>query len=183
MTKERPDLKKTFKRPSVVAYRRSKNLRDLLVRAKLPTRKSDRRNGGFQPCNRFCELCKVSGKHVSHTNRVTGKTWKINGNMTCLTTNVVYKVKCRKCPDFFYIGETGRRLCDRIQDHRGYANRGDNSQPLGRHFSQPGHDWRDMIPFAIEEVIPKNDPMLRKQREKVWLRNYDALNQGANTRF
>ena len=35
-----------------------------------------------------------------------------------------------------------------------------------------------MIPFAIEEVIPKNDPMLRKQREKVWLRNYDALTRG-----
>ena len=35
MTTERPDLRKTFKSPSVVAYRRSKNLRDHLIRAKL----------------------------------------------------------------------------------------------------------------------------------------------------
>ena len=61
--------------------------------------------------------------------------------------------------------------------------REDQTQPLGRHFSQTGHDWKGMVPYVIEEVIPKNDPMLRRQREKVWLRNYDALNQGANTRF
>ena len=183
MTQERPDLMKIFKNPSVVAYRRSKNLRDLLVRAKLPTRKSDRDTGGFQPCNRYCVLCKVSGSHTTHTNRVTGETWKIHSNMPCLTKNVVYKIECRLCPDFLYIGETGRRFCDRIQDHRQYVYKKDQTQPMGRHFSQPGHDWRHMVPFAIEEVIPKNDPMLRKQREKIWIRNYDAVNQGANTRF
>ena len=186
MTTERPDLRKTFKSPSVVAYRRSKNLRDLLIRAKLPKKRSSRPAGGFHPCYRngwYCEVCKVSGKHATHTNRKTGQTWKIHRNLSCLTRNVVYKIECRQWPDFFYIGETGRRFCDRICDHRSYANQKDQSQPLGRHFSQPGHDWRDMIPFAIEEVIPKNNPMLRKQREKVWLRNYDALNQGANSRF
>ena len=89
--------------------------------------------------------------------------------MTCLTTNVVYKIECRKCADFVYIGETGRRFCDRAADHRSYANTKNLATPVGRHFSQPGHDDTDMIPYAIEEVIPKNDPMLRKQREKHWI--------------
>ena len=37
MTKEDPRLKRVFPKPSVVAYRRGKNLRDLLVRAKINT--------------------------------------------------------------------------------------------------------------------------------------------------
>ena len=183
MTKENPGLKKIFKAPSVVAYRRSKNLRDMLVRAKLAKRKCTRHTGGFFPCRRFCELCKMSGKHTSHTNKVTGQTWSINSKITCLTTNVVYKVLCRKCEDWFYIGETGRRLCDRAENHRGYANRRDDQNPVGRHFSLPGHDARDIQIFGIEEVTPKNDDMLRKRRESYWIHKYDAVSQGANTRL
>ena len=96
---------------------------------------------------------------------------------------MVYKVLCRKCEDWFYIGETGRRLCDLAENHRGYANRRDDQSPVGRHFSLPGHDARDIQIFAIEEVIPKNDDMLRKRRESYWIRKYDAVNQGANSRF
>ena len=47
----------------------------------------------------------------------------------------------------------------------------DQTQPMGRHFSQPGHDWRHMVPFAIEEVIPKSNPMLKKQSKKIWICN------------
>ena len=81
---------------------------------------------------------------------------------------------------------TTRRFCDRVQEHRGYiyaaiSGKG-NDQPSGIHFSQPGHDARNMLAIAIEEVIPKDIQILIK-REKVWIRRYDAVDYGANTRF
>ena len=107
--------------------------------------------------------------------------------LTCLTTNVVYKIWCNICDDFLYIGMTTRRFCDRVQEHRSYAyaaisGKG-NDQPTGIHFSQPGHDARNMLAIAIEEVIPKDKPEILIQREKVWIRRYDAIDYGANTRF
>ena len=42
---------------------------------------------------------------------------------------------------------------------------------------------RNMIAIAIEEVIPKDIPEILIQREKVWIRRYDAIDYGANTRI
>ena len=113
--------------------------------------------------------------------------WHINRRIDCLTTNVVYKIWCNKCDDFLYIGMTTRRFCDRVQEHRSYIYAAISGkaidQPAGVHFSQPGHDARNMIAIAIEEVIPKDKPEILIQREKVWIRRYDAVDYGANTRI
>ena len=53
MTKEAPKLKKVFPKPSVVAYKRTQNLKDLLVRAKVSSkRRSSRKQCGFFRCGR-----------------------------------------------------------------------------------------------------------------------------------
>ena len=74
-----------------------------------------------------------------------------------------------------YIGETGRRFCDRLADHRGYVSRKDLKHPIGLHFNQDGHHVTDMIPLPIEKVFPEGDDLLRKRREKVWIQAYDAV--------
>ena len=186
MIKSSSKLKRCFKAPSLIAYRRSPNLRDILIQAKLPKRKTSRKTGGFYPCGRFCALCQVSGKHTTHQNLVTGQVWSINRRIDCLTTNVVYKITCRKCAFFLYIGMTSRRFCDRVQEHRSYIYAALSGkaieQPTGVHFSQNGHDARDMLAVAIEEVIPKNDIRILEQREKYWIMKYEAVEFGANSR-
>ena len=62
MSDDNPRLKRCFPKPSIVAYKRSQNLKDLLVRAKICTkRKSRRKVNGFSGCNRnvweMCLLC------------------------------------------------------------------------------------------------------------------------------
>ena len=68
MTDDDPKLKRCFGAPSVVAYRRGKNLRDHLVNAKLPSKKtSGRKKGGFRNCGGFCVTCNLSENNTSHT--------------------------------------------------------------------------------------------------------------------
>ena len=81
---------------------------------------------------------------------------------------------------------TSRRFCDRVQEQRSYiyaALSGKTiEQPTGVHLSQNGHDARDMLAVAIEEVIPKNDIRILEQRE-YWIMKYEAVEFGANSIF
>ena len=79
-----------------------------------------------------------------------------------------------------YIGETERRFYDRFQDHRGYVNRNDTSQPAGQHFNQPGHSVDNMLPTIIERIFPENNKTLRLRRESYWIKEYQSIEFGAN---
>ena len=176
-------LKRCFPQPSVVAYKRSKNLKDMLIRSKVKnTRASTRNVLGFKPCKTVCAMCLNSPVASSHRCYRTGQEWKIAAKITCKTKNVVYKLSCLKCPEFVYIGETGRRIMDRIQEHRGYINQKRQDQPAGQHFNLPGHDYRHLVVTPIERVLPVGDSLIRKSREKLWIERYDAVTYGANTR-
>ena len=39
----------------------------------------------------------------------------------------------------------------------------------------------DMTCIVIEQVLPANDPFLRKRREKFWINKYQSVEHGANT--
>ena len=45
--------------------------------------------------------------------------------------------------------------------------------PIGSHFNKAGHSVTDLIPLAIERVLPRNDTALRKRRKKLWINRYD----------
>ena len=176
-------LKRCFPKPFMVGYKRSKNIRDILVRAKLENKKSDRRKNGFTNCNRrSCYACIQCEPTSSHKCYSSGLSWKITAPLKCDTSNVVYRLGCRKCRTFVYIGETSRKFSERLTDHRGYITRKILNHPVGQHFNLPGHDVTDLIPLPIEKVFPEGDHQLRKQREKYWIQQYDAVCNGANSR-
>ena len=184
MCDDSPKLKRCFPNPPVVAYKRHKNLKDLLIRSKVQSKRSSKRIlEGFKNCGRACILCaylpKDSIKH--HKCYKTGKINNINNPVNCTTTNVIYKIECKKCPEWVYIGETGQRFCERFTAHRGYVNRQEVDKPTGLHFNIKGHTVLDMIPMIIEEVRPKNDPNLRLIRESWWITQYQSVEFGANT--
>ena len=183
MCDDSPKLKRCFPNPPVVAYKRHKNLKDLLIRSKVQSKRSSKRIlEGFKNCGRACILCaylpKDSIKH--HKCYKTGKINNISNPVNCTTTNVIYKIECKKCPEWVYIGETGQRFCERFTAHRGYVNRQEVDKPTGLHFNIKGHTVLDMIPMIIEEVRPKNDPNLRLIRESLWITQYQSVEFGAN---
>ena len=96
LIEEDPRLKRVFPQPSVVAYRRGKNLKDLLVRAKVDTkRKSNRTVNGYFRCGRGffnqCATCNLILENgiKSHKCNKTKETYQINSNVTCVSENVV----------------------------------------------------------------------------------------------
>ena len=186
MVKHNNSLGRCFPQPSMIAYRRARSLRDHLVKAKISnTRKSTRLKNGFKPCQGGCKLCWISEKSTTHKCQRLNKSWNINAPLDCNTENVIYKLSCRNHPSFCYIGETRRRFRDRVQEHRGYITQKRLNHPIGEHFNLPGHSKNpvaDLLPLAIERVLPKGDHTLRKQRESYWINQYDSITYGANTR-
>ena len=184
MCDDSPKLKRCFPNPPVVAYKRHKNLRDLLIRSKVQTRRSSKRIiGGFKICGRMCTLCRyIPNDGIKHHKCYkTGIVYDISTPVNCTTTNVIYKISCKRCPKWVYIGETGQRFCERFTAHRGYVNKKEVDKPTGCHFNKKGHTLLDMTPIIIEEVRPKNDPNLRLIRESYWITLYQSVEFGANT--
>ena len=131
-----------FNKPTLKAFRRAKNLKDLLVRNSLPRNLPHQLPGTF-PCNRtVCRTC----PHVNSSSTITtpkGHVY-ITGHFSCITENVVYCLLCTKCPSIVYIGETGRRLANRFREHRRDIINGRNDLPVPAHFNQPNHILEDM---------------------------------------
>ena len=104
--------------------------------------------------------------------RYKGIKVKINSRIDCESKNVVYRVRCNKCGKE-YIGETGRTVKERIQEHIGYIN-GNKNQPTGVHFNRRGHDICDFRWTAFEKFTNPN-PYYRKAKEEFRINQFDVL--------
>ena len=85
----------------------------------------------------------------------------------------------KKKPD---LGETGIKFNVRVTQHKGVITRKETEHPVGEHFNLPGHNFTDMIPVAIEQILPKGDRLLRLTRERLWINRHNAKDGGANRR-
>ena len=192
MTEQSVNLKRAFPKPSLIAYRRPKNLRDHLIRAKISSkRRSTRLRNGFGPCNEGCQTCWVSKRTTSHSTKRSGKKWQISAPINCKTTNVIYHLDCKKgCKEFEegYQGESKRQLRSRINEHRAGIRKAyrekDFSHKIYGHFVK-GHGKNPeayLQVTGIERVLPRGNDQLRKVRESYWINQYDSIAYGANTR-
>ena len=135
--------REVFKHPPIVAYRRTSNLRDILVKAKLPTITSPNNTslppGSFR-CGQDCATCPYFINGLTHyTFFSTGATHQTKSHITCNTKNLIYMIQCN---------ETNRRLKDRFNEHRRSVDKTNiQSKPttVGEHFlSHPNHCHTDM---------------------------------------
>ena len=126
-----------------VGYRRPKNLRDILVRARLPPESDEIPVDPMKPerptCDRkncrYCRCLNTSGKIQSCT---TNKSHNAMQNVNCLSNNLVYCISCKNC---------GKQYVEQIQNsvrqifvshfHLIGHNKTDHEVP--RHFNTPGH--------------------------------------------
>ena len=95
-------IKKPFRRPP--------NLRDKLIRARIP------------------DPSRMRSKRL-----IPGMKPEINGTFNCKTRNVVYCITCEKCK-LQYIGQTTRSLDERVREHIGYIRNLYTNQPTRRTF-------------------------------------------------
>lgn len=82
-------MKDCFRKLSLVAYKRNKNLGEILIRAKvpfffladLPIKRSARKKVGFTLCGRLCYACIQCKKATFHKCKRTGKSWRITSSL------------------------------------------------------------------------------------------------------
>ena len=163
-------LQKIFKDKPFIAYRRSPNLRDLLVRAKLKnTNTTPKLTSGTFRCNSThgCLTCPyIDDARTSYTFSNTGETRQIKRHITCNSTNLTYMIECKKCKKQ-YIGETKRTIRERFTEHRQATNNphhANSTAAVPTHFNLPGHSSADMrlIPLELQPTI---NASRRKARE------------------
>ena len=165
----------------ITAFSNSPNLRRKLVRSSLTalsndtnnTNNEDRqilesRNVGMHHCNskkcRACNFIVCNDNFQSFTNR---RNFRIKNILTCKSNNVIYLITCKKC-SLQYVGQTGRALADRINDHLSNI-RTKKSTPIALHFNLPNHSTRDFAITAIEKIPDVNNALnLRLLKEMTW---------------
>ena len=180
-------LKDTFKEKPIIAYRRNKNLGDILGQKTLKNGKVfrrktiDNRKGRCSPCHSRsnCKCCRQLVNTDTFTSRKTNRKYKIFHTVNCKSKFIIYLMECIKCK-IQYVGK-----CEWGMNVRNNKHRHDVHQPDGlhacKHFNQPTHDYnRDAKFTIIEEIKNKNRPTLEMRkilegREDFWIKTLRTL--------
>ena len=172
-------LEKAIPNPPLVSFRRPRNLRNLLVRAQVPTPAPPTLNGNA-PCNsRRCKCCKEIETCNTFKSKNTGRKYDIKATLTCKSKNLVYLISCKRC-GLQYIGETENALHIRMNGHRSDIRTKKLDKPVAAHFCQSDHSAEDLEVRGIEK-IHENNTDRRKRRESYWIFTLKTLApQGMN---
>ena len=122
------------------------------------------------PClNTLCKLCTIIISSDTFSSHITKKSYPINHDMNCNSTNVIYLINCKKCGKQ-YVGETSRKLKDRVNNHRSDIKHKKNTA-IALHFNNIQHSYKDFSILPIENII---DNTLRRTQESFWIKELNT---------
>ena len=128
-----------------------------------------------EPCDhRFCLTCENVIECNMVTSNTTKYTFKLRQNLNCSSSNLVYLIQCKEC-NMQYVGETGRSLRLRTNNHRGdIVNNRDTS--IAKHFNTGACMLED---FKIVPIFqcPRFDDVQETTKKRQEIEQYfiDAL--------
>ena len=182
MVEEDPRLKEIFKQPPMIAYKRHRNLKDMLIRSKVPkvsNARPKRNMNGMKKCGK-CTTCPYikEGRKIKST--ATNYSKDINQAVDCNSENTIYLIECNKsnCREQ-YVGCSDQAFKTRMSQHRGYVNNKKIEKATGYHFSQKNHSVADMKFSIIEKIYNKNRYYLL-EKEKHYIRKFNTKYKGMN---
>ena len=142
--------KEVFPDVPILSYRRPKNLRDILVRARIKRDTPSNPTGTYK-CHsrRNCITCQhitdsTTSFNFTNTDDFT-KSYDIKQRLDCNSTNVLYALQCKRCLTYGhknrqYIGQTSRRLKGKFNEHRrDIINKKVDKSDVAEHFCSPEH--------------------------------------------
>lgn len=140
----------------ISAYRRNKNLGDLLVRAKLPALVV------AKSLSLEAQFSRIKFVRNSKTKIM----YRIRQGFSPRSSNMVYLIFCSKC-HMQYVGETKNMLATRMAQHQyNIRNRRETNTPLVKHFIEHG-----LASLRVAGLQRDNNwtDWDRKKREKHWI--------------
>ena len=109
-----------FQEKSLILYHKDRNIRDMLVHSNFNSKNVP---GMILSCGRkHCLTCPFVFNEVHRVNSPRD-VFTPSGSFSCISKDVIYCIECTRCGEI-YIGETERRLGDRIREHlRDFKNK------------------------------------------------------------
>ena len=169
-----------------IGYKHPKNLREMLVRAKTDyhpgenssTDKNKKKcKEARNKCNKknckYCVKINISGK-ISNGDQK----YECKKDVTCNSSNVIYCLECKIC-NMKYIGQTKRKIKDRVREHFYFINQKKGSD-VAYHFNQKDHHGIHDIEIHIVDFIYKHPEskragMLRNTLEFNWIQRLQTV--------
>ena len=178
--------RRVFPEPPLIAFRRCKNLKDILVRARL----SSEGNGGTDKkgCSRCgksrCQVCHVMSNSEHFHSNVDSREYRINYSFNCDSSNVVYLLECTVC-GVQYVGSTCTPFRLRFNNYKACSRKFNSGASVPqaeffRHFTEEGHRGflKDISVKIIDRLTGGN-----RMRESFWQYRLDCFApKGLNTR-
>ena len=147
------DTKDIFKLLPITSYKRERNLCNHLVCASEPQSLIFSDAGTFSCKRRRCNTCKfVTNCSATHIADPKGS-FNVTQPFTCISKKIVYGIICKRC-NMIYIGETGRRLADRITEHIRSIRNNFSGFPVAQHFNPLSHC--SINDFSVTGIIHCN---------------------------
>ena len=192
-----PRLVKAFSKPPMVCLKRGKNLKEELVRARLPSRpcKVGTRSGagprlGFRCCKaskKDCSMCPYTGKAADRKSVVgevtinhSGTVLKLQQPITCRDACCLYILSCTKpgCGKQ-YGGLTFRPLYIRFARHLYNIKDAFSDCTVAKHWREPGHTL-DHLEFLPVEKLGTRCRITLRQREREMIARLGLQAAGMN---
>ena len=115
----------------------------------------------------------------------TAKEYMTHQTITCRSSNLVHCLHCNACGKE-YVGQTKRRLVERLREHFRNMRQNRYEHIVGRHYNQPGHTGiSDMSVYILEFIKAPPDSAtafaLREKAKRMWIyRLRSAIPSGLN---
>ena len=87
------------------------------------------------------------------------------GNLNCDSSNVVYILKCAKCPDVNYIGQTENRFRIRFNNHKSSIRLNRPGYPVETHFNLRNLSLKDFMIAIICGPIINYDARIYREAQ------------------
>ena len=189
------DISSLFQQKPNIAFRRNRNLRQILCNHRIYNNKIVKQKyviGKCRPClsRRDNLCCKQMANTSIFTNRKSGKQYNILHQLNCKSSHVIYLIECTLCNHKPYVGKSEYPSNIRTNNHRSDSKK-KNTIPVDQHYGQPDHDFTKHARIKlIEQVHNRNKSKeeithILEKREDFWIKALDALkpngfNQGLN---
>lgn len=146
-----------FQTPPILAYKRDRNLCDILVKNDNGPRHMTQTQRLLAPLKKgnftcaHCSCCSNLVRGNSFTHPQTGQSFPIKARYTCSSTFVVYAIIC-PC-GLYYIGETTMEARARINKQKSTIRLKQMDVPVAAHFVTKGHSV-SQLRFKIIDGVP-----------------------------
>ena len=176
------NMKKVFPDPPIIAYRRDRNLSDIIVHGKLNKVTKNMTKEEPKICEKKCDVCQImrKDKHIYNIDK-TKQFYIKDNNYGCQMENLIYGIHCKTCDRYIYVGETERTLQERIKEHLADISHM-RDKTVSHHFNGENHTRNDMTVQVLQQIYEKSS-YYRRTIETKWVQRLNTLKPfGANVK-